>query len=116
MYTSKDLNNTGDVLHGGKGELWLFDNTPGDQRFKVYSEDTSLMRQVKSWDGTKLGASYSRADGILVTYDVIIPRRLVRRACKLLSIPLGKDKTSVDRGKRLAQIGAETLRKYREKK
>lgn len=99
MYISKDLENVNTILTGERGELWLYDNTIGDQRYKCYSEDTSLMRQVNSWDGAEIGATYSRTDGVMVTYDVVIPRRLARRACEVLGIPFGKDKAASERAK-----------------
>ena len=98
-YNWKDLLKVEAVLKGEFGEVWLFDTTPGDYQYKCYSEDRPLMAQIKSWDGARQGASYSRSDGVLITYDVIIPKRLVKRACKILGIKFVKDQSKVADGR-----------------
>ncbi len=101
IYSFRDLQNIETVLKGEFGELWLFDKTPGNYRFKCYSENTNLMRRVLSWEETKRGSTYSRQDGVMISFDVIIPKRLVKRACRILNIPLKKDSKKIEAGKRL---------------
>ncbi len=100
-YTFRDLQNVETILKGEFGELWLFDNTPGDFHYKCYTENKTFVRQMLSWNGAKKGATYCRQDGIIITHDVIIPKRLVKRACRLLEIPLKKDSKKVEAGKKL---------------
>ena len=100
-YTFRDLQNSETTLEGSIGELWLFDKTPGNHLFKCYSEDTDLMRRILSWHGSKKGAIYSREDGVMITFDVIIPKRLVKRACLILGIALKKDSNKIKAGKQL---------------
>lgn len=100
-YTFRDLKNLETIFKGQSGKLWLFDNTPGDYHYKCYSENTTLMRQIASWDGCRKSAIYYRQDGVMITFDVIIPKRLVKRACRLLGISLKKDTKKIEAGKRL---------------
>jgi hypothetical protein len=86
-YTFRDLQNVETILKGEFGELWLFDKTPGDYRYKCYTENKTFVRQILSWNGAKKGATYCRQDGIIITHDVIIPKSLVKRVCQLLAIP-----------------------------
>ncbi len=91
-YTWKDLRNFETVLVGERGELWRwFNREDGETQFKVCSDDRGLMRQIAGWEGAKRGASYYRQDGVMFTFDVVIPRRLVRRACKVLGVDFRKD-------------------------
>lgn len=97
-YTYKDLLNPMNVLKGELGEIWLFDNTYKALRFKCYSEDKKLQKKILGWNGAELGASYIEETktcvitkkeirlGNLKTFDVIIPRRLLKRVCKLYNI------------------------------
>jgi hypothetical protein len=101
IYTFRDLQKIETVLKGEFGEVWLFDKTPGNCLFKCYSENISLMRKILSWAGTKQGATYIRSDQVMITFDVIIPKRLVKRACKLLGVQLIKDSRKIEAGKRL---------------
>ncbi len=101
IYTFRDLQNIETILKGEFGELWLFDKTPSNHRFKCYSENTNLMRRVLSWEETKRGAIYSRQDGVMISFDVIIPKRLVKRACQILGIPLKKDLKKIQAGQDL---------------
>ena len=100
-YTFRDLKNIEAILKGEFGELWLFDKTAGNYHFKCFSENTTLMRRILSWEGSKRGATYSRQDWIMISFDVIIPKRLVKRACRIFNIPLKKDSKKIEAGKRL---------------
>ena len=101
QYTFRDLHNKEAILLGQFGEIWLFDKTPGDYLYKCYSENTTLMRRILSWEGTKEGASYFRQDAVMITYDVIVPKRLIKRVCRLFNIPLKKDSKKIEAGRRL---------------
>jgi hypothetical protein len=100
-YTFRDLHNIDLILKGKSGELWLFDKTIGDFHYKCYSYDRNLVKQIVSWEGCKKNAVYYRQDGVIITFDVIIPKRLVKRACRLLGIPLKKDSRKIEAGKKL---------------
>ena len=100
-YTFRDLQDVETILEGEFGELWLFDKAPGDYSYKCYSENITLMRKILSWKVTKKGATYGRLDGIMITFDVIIPKRLVKRVCRVLGIPIKKDIRKVNSGKKL---------------
>ena len=101
IYTWKDLRDFESVLEGECGSLWRwFDSDNGKMQFKMYSEDRVLMRQALDWTGAIEGGLYFRVnDAVLVSFEVIIPRRLVRRALKLLKIDFRKDRSRIESGK-----------------
>ena len=95
-YTLKNLADVTNILKGEFGELWLFNNTPGEMFYKCYSENRAIQKQILGWEGANenKGAIYEQSEGNklkFITFDVIIPRRLLKRAIKLYKIIIKRD-------------------------
>jgi len=66
-----------------KSEIWRF----GPDCFKVYTEDLAAAAKIAGWKGCRFHASYFFPDGRFVR-DILIPRKLYKRAAALLGLPL----------------------------
>ena len=72
--------------------IWKWFNS----EYKVYCETKEQYDEMMSWSGSDHGSVYYYPDGHL-EYDVIIPRRHIKRAVKFLRLdPKNMDISDVD--------------------
>ena len=102
----KDLLNPENIVTTDRGSVWRFFNDEnGKPQFKFYSDTRSLMSQALKWQGAHQGATYHRPDGVMFTFDVVIPKRLVKRTLRLLGIAFKKNEALVKASHRLLAQG-----------
>ena len=87
--TMKILNDKSEMVESDNGSaIWRYFDSPEEPTWKVYVEDAKLARQIRGWQGVQNGGVYFAGNGKKVGEDFIIPRRLLRRALRLIGIEL----------------------------
>lgn len=89
------LNNYFEIAEADNGSaVWRYFNSLEGPTWKVYVEDGRLARQIRCWQGVQAGAVYFAGNGKKVGEDYIVPKKLLRRALKLIGIQLTRGQAS----------------------
>ncbi len=89
----KQLNDYFELTESERGSaIWRYFDSQEGPTWKLYVEDSKISKQIRSWQGAQPGATYFRPDSIKCGEDFVVPKRLLRRALKLIGISLQKRK------------------------
>lgn len=89
--TMKQLNDRFEITESeNTSTVWRYFDSPEGPTWKVYVEDSTFGRQIRNWQGIGPGAVYFRPDGHRCGQDFIVPKRLLKRALKLIGIQFRK--------------------------